>query len=153
MKTLPVEYRYRAVQLTEDGYSTAEVVEAIGVSPSWVRSIKALHRKGESIAPKSKANHRRPLADREGDRIRARVRDKPGTTLDDLRRDLGLTTSLSNLWAALRVLGLSLKKSRSGRPSGTGPMSPPPVPSGRSRPPASTPAGSSSSTRRSGRPR
>ena len=153
MKTLSVEYRYRVVQLTEEGYSTAEVVEALGVSPSWVRSIKALHRAGESLAPKSKANHRRPLADREGDRIRDRVREKPGTTLADLRRDLGLTTSISNLWNALRALGLSLKKSRSGRPSGTGPGWSPPGPSGRSRPPASTPAGSSSSTRRSGRPR
>jgi len=153
MKTLPVEYRLRVVQLTEEGYSTAEVVEALGVSPSWVRSIKALHRAGEPLAPKSKANRRRPLADREGDRIRARVREKPGTTLADLRRDLGLKTSISNLWAALRALGLSLKKSRSGRPSGTAPTSPPPGPSGPSRPPASTPAASSSSTRRSGRPR
>ncbi|QDU20963.1 hypothetical protein ETAA1_62530 [Urbifossiella limnaea] len=153
MKTLPVEYRLRVVQLTEEGASTAEVVEALGVSPSWVRSIKALHRAGEPLAPKSKANHRRSLADREGDRIRARVREKPGTTLADLRRDLGLTTSIANLWNALRALGLSLKKSRSGRPSGTGPMSSPPGPSGRSPPPASTPAGSSSSTRRSGRPR
>lgn len=153
MKTLPVEYRHRVVQLTADGYSTAEVVEALGVSPSWVRSIKALDRAGESLAPRSKANRRRPLADREGDRIRARVREKPGTTLADLRRDLGLTTSISNLWTALRALGLSLKKSRSGRSSGTGPTSPPPGPSGRSRPPASTPAASSSSTRRSGRPR
>jgi len=153
MKTLPVEYRLRVVQLTEEGASTAEVVEALGVSPSWVRSIKALHRAGEPLAPKSKANRRRSLADREGDRIRARVREKPGTTLDDLRRDLGLTTSIANLWNALRALGLSLKKSRSGRPSGTDPTSPPPGPSGRSRPPASTPAGSSSSTRRSGQPR
>lgn len=153
MKTYPVEYRYRVVQLTEGGYSTAEVVEALGVSPSWVRSIKALHRDGEPLAPKSKANRRRSLADREGDRLRARVREKPGTTLADLRRDLGLETSLSNLWTALRGLGLSLKKSRSGRPSGTVPMLPPPGRSGRSRPPGSTPAGSSSSTRRSGRPR
>lgn len=153
MKTLPVEYRLRVVQLTDEGASTAEVVEALGVSPSWVRSIKALHRAGEPLAPKSKANHRRSLADREGDRIRARVREKPGTTLADLRRDLGLTASIANLWNALRALGLSLRKSRSGRPSGTDPMSPPPGPSGRSPPPASTPAGSSSSTRRSARPR
>lgn len=153
MKTYPVEFRYRVVQLTEQGYSTAEVAEVLGASPSWVRSIKALDRTGQPLAPKSKANHRRSLADREGDRIRTRVREKPGTTLADLRRDLGLTTSLSNLWAALRGLGLSLKKSQSGRPSGTGRMSPPPGPSGRSRPPVSTPAGSSSSTKPSARPR
>lgn len=152
MKTYPAEYRYRVVQLTEDGYSTAEVVEVLGVSPSWARSIKALYRDGKPLAPKSKANRRRSLADREGDRLRARAREKPGTTLDDLRRDLGPKTSVSDLRTALRAFGSSLKKSRSGRPSGTGPTSPPPGPSGRSRRPGSTPAGSPPSTRRSGRP-
>ena len=157
MTTLSVEYRYRVVQLTEDGYSTAEVVEPLGVRPSRVRSIKALRREGKSLAPKSKADRRRPRADREGDRLRDRVREKPATTLADLRHDLGLTTSISNPWNALRALGSALGsalgKSRPGRPTGTGPGWSPPGPSGRSRPPASTPAGSSSPTRRSGRPR
>lgn len=149
MKPYPVEYRHRVVALTADGYATAEVAAVLGTSAAWVRSIKALHRSGQPLEPKPPANHRRSLAEREGDRIRARVAEKPGTTLDDLRRDLGLTTSISNLWYALRDLKLSLKKSPSGRPSGTGRTSPPPAPRGPSRRPASTPAASSSSTRRS----
>ena len=149
MKPYPVEYRHRVVHLTADGYATSEVAAVLGTSAAWVRSIKALHRSGRPLEPKSSANQRRSLAEREGDRIRARVAEKPGTTLDDLRRDLGLTTSIANLWYALRDLKLSLKKSPSGRPSGTGRMSPPHAPSGPSPRPASTPAGSSSSTRRS----
>ena len=110
MKPYPVEYRHRVVQLTADGYSTSAVAAALGTSAAWVRSIKALHRSGQPPEPKSPANRRRSLAAREGGRIRARVADKPGTTLDDLRRDLGLKPSLSNLWNALRDLKLSLKK-------------------------------------------
>ena len=151
MKTYPVEYRYRVVQLTADGYSTSAIAVALGTSAAWVRSIKALHRSGRPLEPKSKANKRLSLAEREGGRIRAHVAEKPGTTLDDLRRHLGLTTSLSNLWNALRDLKLSLKKSRSGRPNGTGRMSSPTGPSGPSSRPGSTPAASFSSTRRSAR--
>ena len=152
MKTLPVEYRHRVIALTADGYTTSEIAEVLGTSAAWVRSIKALHKAGQPLEPKSKANTRRSLAQREGERIRAQVRAKPGSTLDDLRRDLGLTTSISNLWNALRDLKISLKKKRSGPPSTTGPTSPRPGPSGSSRRPGSTPAGSSSSTRRSAPP-
>ena len=152
MKTYPVEYRQRVIDLTDDGMSSPEIAEALGVSASWVNSIRRLHRAGRPLAPKSRANKRQSLAKRRGDAIRARVAEHPGTTLEDLNRDLNLDASIANIWYAVRDLGLSLKKKHSGRPSGTGPTSPPPEPSGRSRPPGSTPAGSSSSTRRSGRP-
>lgn len=149
MKSYPAEYRHRVVALTDDGWTTSEVAEILNTSTAWVRSIKALHRSGASIEPKSRANKRTSLAEREGDRLRARVAAKPGTTLEDLKRDLELDTSVSNLWRALKALKISLKKRRSTPPSVTGPTSPPPVPSGRCSPPASTPAASSSSTRRS----
>jgi transposase len=153
MKSLPVEYRQRVIALTEDGYTTGEIAEVLGTSPAWVRSIKALHRSGQPLEPKSRANNRRSLAERHGDAIRAQVRAKPGTTLEDLRRDLGLTTSISNLWNALRDLKLSLKKSPSGPPSKTGPTSPPPGRRGPRPRPGSTRPASSSSTRRSAPPR
>lgn len=147
MKTLPVEFRLRVVALAADGYTTAEIAELLGTSGAWVRSIKALHRAGADLAPKSRANKRTSLAQREGDRIRARVAAKPGTTLEDLKRDLDLKTSIPNLWLALRTLQISLKKKRSTPPSGTAPTSSPTARSGPSSPPASTPAAWSSSTR------
>jgi len=150
MKTYPVEFRERVLSLTDDGLDAAEVAEALGVSASWVRSIKRLHAAGRPLAPRSRANRRTSLAQRDGDRIRARVAEHPGTTLEDLRRHLGLATSISNLWSAVRQLGLSLKKKPSGRPSGAGPTSKSRGPSGGSSKPASTRAASSSSTRRSG---
>jgi len=122
-KTLPVEYRERVIALTEEGLSGPEIAEVLGVSASWVNSIKRLHRAGRPLAPKSRANRRRSLARRAGDAIRARIAEHPGTTLEDLKRDLKLNASIANIWYAVRALGLSLKKKRFGRPSGTGPMS------------------------------
>jgi transposase len=149
MKTYPVEFRERVVALTDEGLSSAEVAGVLGVSASWVRSIKRLRAAGRPLAPKSRANRRTSLAQREGGRIRARVAEHPGTTLEDLRSHLGLATSLANLWIAVRRLGLTLKKKRSGPPSGAGPTSKPSAPPGGSSRPGSTRGGSSSSTRRS----
>lgn len=145
MKTLPAEFRRRVIVLTDDGMTTGEIAEVLGVSGAWVRSIKALHRSGAPLEPKSRANKRTSLAEREGARLRAQVAAKPGSTLEDLKRDLGLDTSIPNLRLALHSLKISLGKKRPTPRSAAAPMSPPPAPSGRSSPRASTRAGSSSS--------
>jgi transposase len=152
MKTLPAEFRHRVIALTDDGMTTSEIAEVLGTSASWVRSIKALHKSGASIEPKSRANKRTSLAEREGERIRAQVAAKPGTTLEDLKRDLGLDTTIPNLWLALKQLKISLKKKRFTPPSRTAPTSQPTARSGTSLPPASTRAASSSSTKPSAPP-
>ena len=153
MTTYPLEYRQRVIALAVEGMTSVEVADVLGVSSSWVDSIKRLHESGQSLAPKSRANQRKSLAEREGERIKARVAAHPGTTLEDLKRDLKLSGSISNLWYALRELGLSLKKKASGPPSGTGPTSSSPGPRGTSSKRGSTPAASSSSTKRSARRR
>ena len=145
MKALPVEFRYRVIALTDDGLSSSEIAEVLGVTAAWVRSIKQLHASGQSLEPKSCANKRLSLAEREGDRIRAQIAAKPSTTLEDLKRDLKLDTSISNLWYALRDLKISLKKSLSVPPSEVDRTWRPIAPSGRSSPRASIPAASFSS--------
>ena len=152
MKTLPVEYRQRVVALTDEGYTTSEIAEVLGTSGAWVRSIKALHRSGQPLAPKSRANKRTSLAEREGERIRAQVKTKPGSTLEDLKRDLELSVSISGLWYALQELKISLKKSLSTPPSKRGPTSPPLARLGKSSRPRSTRPASSSSTKPSAPP-
>ena len=151
MKTYPVEFRERVIALTSQGLSGAEIARVLGVSGSWVNSIKRLHRAGRPLTPKSRANKRLSLAKRHGDAIRARIAEHPGTTLEDLQRDLDLDASIANIWYAIRDLGLSLKKKRSGRPSGTVPMSPSPGRRGESSRRASIPSVSSSSTKPSAR--
>ena len=121
MKTYPVEYRQRVIALTEEGASSVEIAEALGVSSSWVDSIRRLHESGQPLEPKSRANKRKSLAQREGERLRARVAEHPGTTLEDLKRDLNLDASVSNIWYALQTLGLTLKKKHSAPASVTDP--------------------------------
>lgn len=151
MTTYPVEYRQRVIDLTDEGMSSTEIAEVLGVSGSWVNSIKRLHRAGRPLTPKSRANKRRSLAQREGDILRARIAEHPGTTLEDLKRDLNLDASITNIWYALRELGLSLKKKRSGRPSETVPTSSRGGTRGGSSRPGSTRTASSFSTKPSAR--
>lgn len=138
MKTLPAEFRYRVIALTDEGMTTSEITEVLGVSGAWARSVNALHKTGQPLEPKSRVNNRRSLARREGPRIRDRVHANPSATLEDLERDLGLNTSVSNLWIAVRELKIRLKKKRSTPPNKTAPTSSPTTPSGTSSPPAST---------------
>jgi transposase len=152
MKTLPAEFRHRVIALTDDCMTTSEIAEVLGTSATWVRSIKALHKAGKLIEPKSRANKRTSLAEREGDRLGAQVAAKPGSTLEELKRDLGLDTTIPNLWLALKQLKISLKKKRSTPPNATVPTSSPTARSGKSSPPASIRVDSSSSTRPSAPP-
>jgi transposase len=144
MKAYPVEYRRRVIELRGQGWSSVRIAEALGVSRAWVDSIRRLHAAGQPLEPKSRANHRTSLAQRQGERIKARVAAHPGTTLADLKRDLGLDESIWAIWHALRALGLSLKKRRWSPGNAPDRTSPPAGPDGRSSGPASTPIASSS---------
>lgn len=110
MMMYPVEFRERVIALTAQGMNGAEIAKVLGTSGSWVNAIKRLHRAGRPLAPRSRANKRLSLAQRQGAAIRARIAEHPGTTLEDLKRDLNLNASIANIWYALRALGLSLKK-------------------------------------------
>ena len=139
MKPYPIEFRQRVIALTEQAMTATEIAEVLGVTPAWVRSIKQRHEAGESLDIKSCANKRQSLAQREGERLRARIAEKPGSTLEDLKRDLNLDTSIANLWKALQQLKLSLKKSLSRPLRETDPMWSFNGPSGTSWRPASIP--------------
>jgi transposase len=149
MKAYPVEFRHRVVELHSRGWTTQEIRQALGVSRAWVDAIKRLYRAGQPLAIKSSANRRTSLAQRQGERLIARVAEHPGTTLAQLKDDLGLTESIWAIWKALRALGLTLKKSLSGPPNGVAQTSSGSGPSGRSSAPGSIRTASSSSTRRS----
>lgn len=147
METYPMEYRQRVIALTAQGMKSGKIAAVLGVTASWVRWVKRLHRSGQSLEPKSRANKRQSLAQREGERLRSRVAEHPGTTLEDLQRDLGLNASITSIWNALQELGLSLKKKPSMPPSKTARTSSSNARPGKSSKPASTRAASFSSTK------
>ena len=147
MKAYPVEFRHRVVELHGQGWTTQEIRQALGVSRAWVDSIKRLHAAGRPLDVKSSANRRTSLAQRQGERLTARVAEHPGTTLAQLQQDLGLTESIWTIWKALRTLGLTLKKRPSGPPNRVARTSSRNGPSGRSSTRVSIRTASSSSTK------
>jgi len=153
METYPVEYRQRVIALTAQGMKSGKIAALLGVTASWVRWVKRLHRSGQPLEPKSRVNKRQSLAQREGERLLARVAEHPGTTLEDLKRDLGLDASITNIWNALQELGLSLKKKRSTPPSNAARTLSSNARPGKSSKRASTRGGSFSSTKPSVRRR
>jgi transposase len=91
------------------------------VSPAWVRRLKQRRRQTGAVAPRSSRNHRQPTLAPHGERIRELIAATPALTLRQLRDRLGVAVGLATLWAAVRDLGLTVKKKSSGRPSRTGP--------------------------------
>lgn len=120
MKAYSTDLRGRVLAACEGGMGTEEVAETFAVSASWVRRVKQRFRDGGEVAPRTPARRGPPPAlDGEGDRIRQEVRDHPGLTAAEYRTRLGVGASVLTVWRAIRRLGLTYKKSRSGRPSRT----------------------------------
>lgn len=149
MTAYPAEFRHRVVELHSQGWTTQEIRQASGASRAWVDSVTRLHAARKPLDIESSAHRRTSRAERQGERLKARVAEHPGTTLAELEHDLGLAESTWATWKALRALGLWLKRSRSGPPSGIARTSSGGAPSGRSSAPGSIRAASPSSTRRS----
>jgi transposase len=102
------------------GLPTKQVARKYRVSPAWVRRLKQRRRQTGAVAPRSSRNHRQPILAPHRDRIRELIAAAPDLTLRELRDRLGVAVGLATLWAAVRDLGLTVKKKSSGRPSRTG---------------------------------
>src|SRR5436190_13055643 len=98
---------FKAWQLSGDA---DEVAATFGVSRAWVHRLAQRQRETQSLAPRKPTTFRkRILADHEV-RLAALVAAKPDATLAELREQLPTAVGLSTLWAALRRLGLTVKK-------------------------------------------
>lgn len=121
MQPYSMDLRVRVLADCDGGLGTKAVAKKYTVSPSWVRRLKQRRREAGEVAPRPPRNRRRPkLAEHHG-RIRELVAAAPDLTLAELRQRLGVAVALATLWAAVRALGLTLKKKSSGRRSRTGP--------------------------------
>jgi transposase len=117
--------------LAADDLSAREVAERFSVSPSYV--IKARQRRDRSgvLTIKQRGHRRTPLIAGFERHVEQEVRRRPSATIAELRSWLlaehGVSVSTGTMWTALRQLGLTLKKSRSGPRSKRVPTSRPPV--------------------------
>ena len=90
------------------------------VSEAWVRRVKQVRRQTGRATAAPHAGGRTPGWVTHADAIRRAVREAPDATLDESRTRFRLPLSRAALSRALAALGLTRKKSRSGRASRTG---------------------------------
>jgi transposase len=150
MRPYSLDLRVRVFADYDAGLTFARLARKYSVSAEWVRQIVRRRERTGEVAARRPVPRRAPFRATHAAALRQAVADAPDLTLAALRDRLGVTVSLATLHTALVALKLTLKKSRSGRPSrksgrgspGRGPSS------GRSSGPWPTPTGSCSSTRR-----
>jgi len=150
MRAYSLDLRVRVFADYDAGRTFAQLARKYSVSAEWVRQIVRRRERTGEVAARRPVPKRAPFRATHEAALRRAVADAPDLTLAALRDRLRVDVSLATLHNALVALKLTLKKSRSGRPSRrSGRRSPGPGPSsGRSSGPWPTRTGSSSSTRR-----
>ncbi|HEY1432234.1 MAG TPA: hypothetical protein VGF39_11510 [Stellaceae bacterium] len=130
-KAYSQDLRERVFAASDDGERVSEVAELLRVSVSYVS--KALTRRrttGETTA-RSQRGHKPPKLAPFYAAILDHVAARGDTTIEELRAWLLAThqvaASVGLIWQTLKLLGLTLKKSRCGPPSRIGRTSPRPV--------------------------
>jgi transposase len=115
-----LDLRARVLADCDRGLSTRAVATEYSVSESWVRRLKQRRRDTGEVTPRP-PQPRQPTLTPHLDRLRQLVAAQPDATLQELRSQLGVAVCLATVWAAVRRLGLTVKKKSCGRPSRTGP--------------------------------
>lgn len=121
MKPYSADLRERVLTACDEGMGTAEATATFAVSPAWVRRLKQRRRETGAVTPRTATPGPPPALAPHTDRLRALVRENPGLSAEGDRDRLGVAVAVVTVWRALRRLGLTHKKSRSGPRSRPGP--------------------------------
>jgi transposase len=119
MRAYSADLRERVLADCDAGSGTPAVAAKYRVSESWVRRLKQVRRETGRTTPADQRRGPTPGWVAHADAIRAAVAADPDATLAEYRTRFALPLSRSALARALVALGLSRKKSRSGRASRT----------------------------------
>lgn len=124
----------RSRVLASDELSARQAAARFRVSVSYV--VKARQRRDRTgeVGTLPRGWRRPPALLAHHAAITARIARYPSATLAELRAwlaaECGVSVGITTVWSTLRQLGLTLKKSRSARPSRRVRISPPPAPPG-----------------------
>lgn len=118
MRAYSMDLRVRVLEAAEAGETTAELAERFAVSPAWVRRLRQRHRATGEVAPRRARDPRVPKLRPHYPRIRELLAATPDMTLAEMRDELKVAVALSTLWAAVRGLGYTFKKSQPGGRAG-----------------------------------
>ena len=111
MKPYSMDLRTRVLADSDAGMDSKVVSEKFSVSRSWVDFLKQRRRETGEIAPRKAVRTKPSKLSENMEKLRELVEEKPDRTLEELRRELGVSCSLTSVWRALSRLGLTLKKS------------------------------------------
>ena len=119
MKAFSTDLRERVVAAHDSQEGTQhQLADRFRVSVQWVRKILHQRRDTGSIDPKPHGGGRTRVFDpAASDRLRQAVAAAPEATLAELAQASGVAASPSMVSRALKALGITRKKSRSGPPS------------------------------------
>jgi putative transposase len=122
-----MDLRNRAVAMLDEGASSTEVAEALGVSDSWVRKMRLRRDALGDLAPGSPPGKPRKLTTDDLVGLYVFVDEQPDVTLEELAvlmaTRLKVRVSISTLSRRLIEMGLTRKKRVSTPPKPTGPRS------------------------------
>ncbi len=128
------DLRLRVLAEADDGSRVGEIATALRVSVSYVSKVLSRRNATGEDAARPQRCHLTPKLAGLHDAIRAEVAARPDATSAELRRWLLAThqvyASEGLMHKTLARLGLTLKKSRSARPSRIAPTSPQRAPNG-----------------------
>ena len=120
MRAYPVELRARVAEAVDGGQSWTAAAARFRVSVAFVGKLLRQRRETGSIEPRRGWTGSKPALDgRAVERLRKAVAERPGATLDELRRRARLRCGRTTVSRYLTRLGFSRKKSRSARANGT----------------------------------
>ena len=114
-KAYSCDLRERVIAACDAGSRPEEIAPLYRVSARCVYNWFRLRKETGSLRPRYSRPGPKPKLAEQSERLRELVAKRPDATLEELRRDLPVKVCIGTLWAALRSLGLSLKKSHSGR--------------------------------------
>jgi transposase len=110
-KAYSMDLRQRVIEAREEGQTVAQVAKRFAVSPSFIEKLQQRWRESGTLEAKPHGGGRQPLlSPKHDERLRVLLKEKPDTTLVELRQKLGIKVHLSTLWYRLQRLGLTFKK-------------------------------------------
>ena len=120
MRASSMDLRERALLDSDAGMTVAEVAAKYRVSGSWVRLLKQRRRETGEVAPRVQRQGRRCMLEPHLHTLADLIAAHPDRTLAKLKDALATPASVPTVWRAVRALGLTVKKKRSGHPNTIG---------------------------------
>ena len=120
-KAYSQDLRERVFAASDDGERVGEIADLLRVSVAYVSKALTRRRTTGETTVRAQHGHQIPKLAPFYPAIRAYVAERGGTTIEQLQAWLlathQVTASVGLIWHTLKLLDLSLKKSRSGPPS------------------------------------